>query len=134
MSDSFVTPWTVAHEAPLSMEFSRLECRSGLPFPPPGDLPNPEIEPLSLMSPALTGGFFTTSHTWKATKPSKRPEKTAWVCLRGRDESRKKVWVYRKEMVWGNKSQVYICEGQEKQRSENNAFTPLLGWARARPL
>lgn len=45
----------------------------------------------------------------------------------------KKTWVYRKKMVWGNKSQVCICEGQEKQRSESNAFTPLLGWARARP-
>ena len=77
---------TVAHQAPLSVGFSRLEYWSGLPFPPPRDLPNPEIVPLSLMSPALTGGFFTTSPTWEATKPSKRPEKIAWVCLRGRDE------------------------------------------------
>ena len=53
----FETPWTVAHQAPLSMEFSRQEYWSGLPFPPPGDLPNPEIE---LVSPALAGGFFTT--------------------------------------------------------------------------
>lgn len=45
----------------------------------------------------------------------------------------KKIWVYRKKMVWGNKSQVCICEGQGKQRSESNAFIPLLGWARARP-
>ena len=41
----FVTPWTVAHQAPLSMGFSRLECWSGWPCPPPGDLPNPGIEP-----------------------------------------------------------------------------------------
>ena len=54
----------VALEAPLSMEFSRLECRSGLPFPPPGDLPNPGIEPTFLMSPELAGKFFTTSTTW----------------------------------------------------------------------
>ena len=46
----FVTPWTVAHQAPQSMEFSRQEYRSGLPFPSPGDLPNPGIEP---GSPAL---------------------------------------------------------------------------------
>ena len=49
----FVTPWTVAHQAPLSMGFSRQEYWSGLPCPPPGDLPKPGIEPGSLMSPAL---------------------------------------------------------------------------------
>ena len=57
MSDS-VTLWTVAHQAPLSMGFSRQEYWSGLPSPPPGDLPNPGIEPVSLMSPALAS--FTT--------------------------------------------------------------------------
>ena len=41
----FGTPWTIAHQAPLSMEFSRQEYWSGLPFPPPGDLPDPGIEP-----------------------------------------------------------------------------------------
>ena len=45
MSDSFASPWTVACQAPLSMGFPRQECWSGLPFPPPGDLPNPWIEP-----------------------------------------------------------------------------------------
>ena len=44
----FGTPWTVAYQAPLSMGFSRQECWSGLPFPSPGDLPNPGIEPGSL--------------------------------------------------------------------------------------
>ena len=52
-SDSFVTPWTVAHQAPLSWQ----ECWSRLTFLPPRDPPNPGIKP---MSPALTGGFFTT--------------------------------------------------------------------------
>ena len=42
------------------MEFSKQEYQSGLPYPPPGDLPDPGIEPVSLMSPALAGGFFTT--------------------------------------------------------------------------
>ena len=56
----FVTPWTVACQAPLSMEFSRQEYWSGLPFTSPGDLPNPGIEPASLVSPALAGGFFTS--------------------------------------------------------------------------
>ena len=62
MSDS-VTPWTVACQAPLSMGFSRQEYCSGLPFLPPGDLPDPGIKPRSLVSPALAGGFFTTSAT-----------------------------------------------------------------------
>ena len=43
----FATPWTIARQAPLSMGFSRQEYWSGLPFPPPGDLPNPGIEPVS---------------------------------------------------------------------------------------
>ena len=57
----FATLWTVPCPAPLSMGFSRQEYRSGLPCPPPRDLPDPGIEPVSLMSPALAGGFFTTS-------------------------------------------------------------------------
>ena len=55
-----MTPWTVAHQAPLSMGFSRQEHWSGLPGPPPGDLPDLGIKPMSLMSPTLAGGFFTT--------------------------------------------------------------------------
>ena len=53
-------PGTEACKAPLSMEFSRREYRSGLPFPPPGDLPDSGMEPGSLASPALVGGFLTT--------------------------------------------------------------------------
>ena len=56
----FVTPWTVACQAPLSMEFSKQEHWSGLPFPTPGDLPSPGIETVSLVSSALAGEFFTT--------------------------------------------------------------------------
>ena len=56
----FATPWTVAHQAPPSMGFSRQEYWSGLPLPPPEDLPNPGIKPMSPVSPALAGGFFTT--------------------------------------------------------------------------
>ena len=65
VSDS-ATLWTVAHQAPLSMGFSRQEYWSVLPCPPPGHLPDPGIELASLMSPALSGGFFTTSPTWEA--------------------------------------------------------------------
>ena len=61
----FVTPWTEACQAPLSMVFSRQEYQSGLPCPPPGDLPDAGIEPQSLSSPPLAAGFFTTSTPWE---------------------------------------------------------------------
>ena len=61
----FVTPWNVARLAPFSMGFSRQEYWGGLLFPSPGDLPNPRIEAVSLMSSSLAGGFFTTSATWE---------------------------------------------------------------------
>ena len=57
LSNFFTTPWTVACQAPLSRGFSRQEYWSGLPFPPPEDIPYPGIEP---ESPALASGFFTT--------------------------------------------------------------------------
>ena len=58
-----VTPWTIAFQGPLSMGFSRQEYWSGLPWLPPGDLPNPRIKPSSPISPALASRFFTTSAT-----------------------------------------------------------------------
>ena len=58
----FVTPWTVAHQAPLSMGFSRQEYWSGLPFPSPGDLPDPGIEP---KSPALQAEALTSEQPGK---------------------------------------------------------------------
>ena len=60
----FATLWTVAHQAPPSMGFSRQESWSALPRSSPGDIPDPGIKPTSLMSPALAGGFFTTSATF----------------------------------------------------------------------
>ena len=69
MSDSFVTPWTVADQAPLSMRFSRQEYWSELPFPPPGDLPDPGIEPESSAPLALPGGLLTTVPPGKPTYP-----------------------------------------------------------------
>ena len=61
-----MTPWTVAHQVPLSIELSRKEHWSGLPFPTPGDLTNPGIEPASPMSLVLVAGFFTTELPGKA--------------------------------------------------------------------
>ena len=55
----FATPWTVFHEAPLSMGSSRQEYWSGLPFPPPGDLSDPGIDPVSLASSELAGGSLS---------------------------------------------------------------------------
>ena len=62
----FATLWTVAQQAPLSLGFSRQEYWSRLPFPPPGDLPDPGIEPVS---PKLASRFFTTSTSWEALWP-----------------------------------------------------------------
>ena len=63
----FVTPWTVAGQAPVSMGFSRQEHWGELPCPPPGGLPDLGTEPASLASPALAGRFFTASATWEAS-------------------------------------------------------------------
>ena len=68
---TLATPGTVAHQAPLSVGFSRQESLSGFPFPPPGDLPDPGIKPRSPVSVALGGRFFTTNATWKVHKSDK---------------------------------------------------------------
>ena len=65
---TLATPWTVAHQAPLSMGFPRQEYWSGLSFPSPGDLPNPGIKPTS---PALADGFLTIEPPGKPTAPNK---------------------------------------------------------------
>ena len=62
MSDFLVTPWTVAHQAPLSMGLSRQAYWSGLPRPPPGDLPNSGIKPVSAVAPALQADSSPLSH------------------------------------------------------------------------
>ena len=64
----FVTPRTVAHQVPLSMGFSRQGYWGWLSSFPPGDLPDPGIEPMSLMSPALAGRLFTMSAAWITEK------------------------------------------------------------------
>ena len=65
LSDSFVTPWIVAHQAPLSTGFCRQEYWSGLPSPPPGDLPNPGIKP---RSPTLQADSLLSEPPWKLLK------------------------------------------------------------------
>ena len=72
----FVTPWTVAHQVPLSMGFPKQEYWSGLTFPPPGDIPDPGIEPTS---PELAGRFVTRV-TWEA-QPLFLPPILAFIAL-----------------------------------------------------
>ena len=78
ISDS-TTLWTIAHQAPLSMGFSRQESWSGLPCPPPGDLPNPGIEPSSFACLALVGLllYFTTNTTWEGQEKAHHIQKTS---------------------------------------------------------
>ena len=64
-SPTFCDSMDQSHQAPLSIGFPRQECQSGLPFPSPGNLPVPGIEPVSIASPALAGRFFTVSTTWE---------------------------------------------------------------------
>ena len=81
VSNPFGTPWTVAHQGPLSMGFSRQEYWSSLPFPSPGDLANPGIRPTS---PALAGVFLTTEPPGKPTRgnyPQINTEYTTIVLL-----------------------------------------------------
>ena len=75
----FVTLWTAACQAPLSTAFSRQQYWSVLPFPPLGDLLTKE-DPVSPASPALAGGFFTTSATWEAWD-SPKTVSIDWVCF-----------------------------------------------------
>ena len=77
----FATLWTIASQTPLSMGFSRQEYWSESPCPPPGDLPSSRMEPASLVSPALAGGFFTTSASWEANGNN---SSSHLLCARGR--------------------------------------------------
>ena len=92
------TPWNVAHQVPLSMGFSA-RILEWVPLPPPGDLPHPGIEPVSLASPALTGEFFTT-------EPPKKPYLYLlhWLL---------KIGLEKKKVVWGR---IFLRTG----RRENN--------------
>ena len=83
------TSWTLAYQGPLSMKFSRQECWSGLPFPIPGNHPDPGINPESILPPTLAGGFFTTVPPRKpgmyinliSIKPGKKRKQWPLFCL-----------------------------------------------------
>ena len=74
----FATPWTVAHQTPLSMGFARQETLEWVACPPPGHLPDPGIQPASLMSPASAGGFLTTRTTSEAQSEGVSWSVAAW--------------------------------------------------------
>ena len=100
----FVTPWTVAYQAPWSMEFSRQEDWSGLPFPSPGNPPNPGIEP---ESPTLQADAL----------PSEPPGKTRtkewandYICLSRTQMPRKKVWKEEETQMWFHENIVWEME------------------------
>ena len=113
----FATPWTAARQTPLSMEFSRQEYWSGLPFPPPGDLPDPGIKTVSPVSLALACGFFIMSHPgsppkWKInvqlvnsslTGPMGRDHKAELVV--GLSWNQNRWWA---EEVWGFKKTLQL--------------------------
>ena len=97
-----MTPWTVACQAPLSTEFPRQEYQNGLPFPTPGDLPDPGIEP-SLASPTLAGGFFTTVSPANAGDASDVGSGILAKCPKKKKKEKKRKYLQPKENhVLGN--------------------------------
>ena len=122
-SQFFGIPWTVVRQAPLSMGFSRQGYWSGLPFPPPGDLPNPGIEPESLVSPALAGRFFITAlrslpaltvydlDTWVVCKQKACTQ--VWHFVADKAPSHP-CHLILTEMFWGNRTGVLfpVCQVQ----------------------
>ena len=107
----FATPWTIACQAPLSMEFSRHEYWSGLPCPLPGDLPYSGVKPMSLTSAALGGRFFTTS----ATKvPNKMTENT--LCRKVPQRS----WSPKQDLLGKTNTQnAFQCSSTKKKRKKH---------------
>ena len=99
-------PWTVTHHAPLSMGFSRQEYWSGLPCCPPGDTPDPWIQAVTLMSPALAGGFFTTSATWEALLWSSNSFNVFQKFLRCKNELNLSINTYIHTHTYAHKSSI----------------------------
>ena len=78
----FAALWTVALQAPLSVGFSRQEYWSGLPCPPPADLPDPGIKPASSVTPASQKDSFTTEPLGKPNKAHRKDQKDSWISLK----------------------------------------------------
>ena len=109
VSDSLWPPWTIARQAPLSMEFSRQEYWSMLPFPTPGNLPNPGIKPTSLASPALAGRLFITALSGKRN--------TIWYHLYVKSKNMKQMNEYNKtEQTYRYREQTSGYQWEERAR------------------
>ena len=116
------TLWTVACQVPLSIGFSRQEYWSRLPFPSPGDLPDPGIERASHASPALSGGFFTTvppgtPHVWRAITNNSRENEEAGPKQEGCSAvdvpgGESKVWCYKEQYYIGTWNVRFMGQGK----------------------
>ena len=116
-----VTPWIVALQAPLSMQFSRQKYWSGLPCPPSGDLPDPGIEPACLTSLALADRFFTTSTTWEAQGLGSGPRKTrpsAHMCTH---------WCDISSLILFGGNKYYLCSHYSVNWQERQDYRCVLG-------
>ena len=105
----FVTLWTVAHQALLSMGFSRQGYWGGLPFYPPGDLPDPGIKSASLASPVLAGGFFTTASPGLPGPGWPDENQKSWLIVQQGLEARNKVPLALGTPIWKNASRRKNC-------------------------
>ena len=123
----FGTLWTIAHQAPLFMGFTRQEYWSGFPCPPPVDFPNLGIEPTSLMSPALAGRFFTTSTFWETPYlgmndgicvfPEVVSPSASWACTFSRTESWGQPGGCRRRGHWAHGASCLLPKVEERPRS-----------------
>ena len=109
----FVTPWTVAHQAPLSMGFSRQEYWSGLPCSLPGDLPHPGFEPTSLMSHVPIGRFFTTWEDYAPTPANPCPSSYKTVNW---------AWTVRSDLVWLSVTEKYFAVPRSNTHSSSTCL------------
>ena len=126
----FETLWTVAHQAPLSMRYFRQEYWSGLPCPPPGDLSNAGRKPMSLESPALGNGFFTTSTTWEANNHHQQDQ--GYVILNHSPKDKPKTALHKLQGKWPfasmwSRSDLEICEHRLRKFLTNSQACKYVG-------
>ena len=129
------TSWTVAHQAPLPMGFSREEYWSGLPFPPPGDLPNPGIKPVSPVASALQANPLSLSHLGKPkmyvisahiplakVSPTAKPEAsgTGRVSIPPMEEAMGQML-----KRWAQRSAVNMCTNHVNYHGPQGRYSPL---------
>ena len=112
-------PLTIAHQAPLSMGFSRQEYWSGLPFPSPGNLPDPGIKPTSLMSPPLAGaGYFTTRATDRCPSTNEWINKLRYIYTMEYYSAMKRNTFESVLMRWMNLEPIIQSEVRQKEKDK----------------